>query len=156
MIKKTVILILFILLCQLPGIIGSYFTASSIPVWYAGLNKPWFNPPNFLFGPVWFTLYVMMGISLYIVWNTKSDMSKKSAVIIFSVQLVLNALWSVIFFGMKNPGLAFIEIILLWVFILLSIIKFYPVSRKASYILIPYLLWVSYASVLNFSIWRLN
>ena len=156
MIKKTVILILFILLCQLPGIIGSYLTASSIPVWYAGLNKPWFNPPNFLFGPVWFTLYVMMGVSLFMVWNTKSDMSKKTAVIVFSVQLLLNALWSIIFFGMRNPGLAFIEIILLWVFILLSIIKFYPVSRKASYILIPYLLWVSYASVLNFSIWRLN
>jgi tryptophan-rich sensory protein len=156
MIRKTVILILFILLCQLPGIIGSYFTVSSIPVWYAGLNKPWFNPPNFLFGPVWFTLYVMMGISLYMVWNANNNVSKKTAVIVFSVQLVLNALWSIIFFGMRNPGLAFIEIILLWVFILLSIIKFYHVSRKASYILIPYLLWVSYASVLNFSIWRLN
>jgi len=156
MIKKSIILMLFLLVCQLPGLIGSYFTVSSIPVWYAGLNKPWFNPPNFLFGPVWFMLYVMMGVSFFMIWNTAAEFQKKTAVIIFSIQLVLNALWSIIFFGMKNPGLAFFEIVVLWLFILLSIITFHPLSKKASYILIPYLLWVSYASVLNFAIWRLN
>jgi translocator protein len=156
MIKKSIILMLFLLICQLPGLIGSYFTVSAIPVWYAGLNKPWFNPPNYLFGPVWFMLYVMMGVSFFMIWNTAAEFQKKTAVIIFSIQLVLNALWSIIFFGMKNPGLAFFEIVVLWLFILLSIITFHPLSKKASYILIPYLLWVSYASVLNFAIWRLN
>lgn len=156
MIKKSAIFILFLIFCQLPGLIGSYFTVSAIPGWYSGLNKPWFNPPNYLFGPVWFALYILMGISLFLVWNSKSNINKGSSFIIFSIQLFLNAIWSIIFFGMKSPGLAFVEIVLLWLFILISIVKFYPISKPASYLLIPYLIWVSYASVLNFSIWRLN
>jgi benzodiazapine receptor len=119
------------------------------------LNKPFFNPPHWLFGPVWITLYLLMGISLYLIWNNDGKDSK-SALIVFSIQLGLNTLWSLLFFGLKNPLLAFIEIILLWLFIVLTILFFYQKSKTASFLLIPYLLWVSFASVLNFSIFYLN
>ena len=153
------ILILFssIIICQLAGIIGSVFTTSSIPGWYANINKPSFNPPNWVFAPVWTTLYLLMGISLYLIWrNGLSDKNVKIAFIVFIFQLVLNALWSILFFGLQSPFLAFIEIVFLWIAILISIILFFRISRIAAYLLIPYILWVSFASVLNFSIWRLN
>jgi translocator protein len=144
-----------IVICQLAGIIGSFFTVSSVSTWYVTLNKPFFNPPHWLFGPVWITLYLLMGISLYLIWNNDGKDSK-SALIVFSIQLGLNTLWSLLFFGLKNPLLAFIEIILLWLFIVLTILFFYQKSKTASFLLIPYLLWVSFASVLNFSIFYLN
>lgn len=147
-----------ILVCLFAGIIGSFFTASSIPNWYSILNKPFFNPPNYIFGPVWTTLYILMGISLYLVWNNKNKKSKniKSFYKFFAIQLILNALWSLLFFGLKSPLLGFIEIIFLWLFILLSIISSYRISKIASYLLIPYILWVSFATVLNLYILLLN
>lgn len=146
-----------VIICQLAGIIGSFFTISSVSSWYLTLNKPIFNPPSWIFGPVWITLYLLMGISLYIVWDKGiTNKQSKIAVSIFAVQLVLNSLWSIIFFGLKNPLLAFIEIIILWIAILLSIKYFYKISKKASYLLIPYILWVSFAAILNFSIFYLN
>ncbi|MBN1376985.1 tryptophan-rich sensory protein [Candidatus Woesearchaeota archaeon] len=146
-----------IVICQLAGIIGSFFTVSSVNTWYIGLTKPSFNPPNWVFSPVWITLFFLMGISLYIVWDKgiKTKQSKK-AVSIFGVQLVLNTLWSILFFGLKSPLYAFIEIIFLWAAILLSIIFFYRISRTASYLLIPYILWVSFAAFLNYFIVYLN
>lgn len=146
-----------IVICQLAGIIGSFFTAGSVGSWYPTLNKPVFNPPSWVFGPVWIILYLLMGVSLYIVWNKgiKSKQSKK-AVAVFGIQLILNTLWSILFFGLQSPLFAFIEIIFLWAAILLSIIYFYRISKTASYMLIPYILWVSFAAVLNLSLFLLN
>lgn len=148
-------LISSIVICQLAGIIGSFFTVSSVSTWYLTLNKPFFNPPSWLFGPVWITLYLLMGISLYLIWNNYSK-DMKLPLIFFGIQLGLNSLWSIIFFGLQNPLFAFIEIIILWVFIFLSIIGFYKKSKTAAYLLIPYILWVSFAAILNFSIFYLN
>jgi translocator protein len=148
-------LITSIIICQLAGIIGSFFTVSSVSTWYLTLNKPFFNPPSWVFGPVWITLYFLMGISLYLIWNNYNKDSKL-AVTFFSIQLVLNSLWSILFFGLRNPLLAFIEIIVLWAFILLTIIYFYKKSKTAAYLLIPYILWVSFAAILNFAIYYLN
>lgn len=150
-------LIVSILICQLAGFIGSIFTAPSIPTWYASLKKPGFSPPNWVFAPVWIILFLLMGISLYIIWNRGLEHEKvKSAIIIFSVQLILNILWSFLFFGLKSPFLAFLEIILLWLVILINIIRFYNISKTAGLLLLPYILWVSFAAVLNFFIWWLN
>ena len=148
-------LISSILICQLAGIIGSFFTASSVSTWYTTINKPFFNPPSWIFGPVWITLYLLMGISLYLIWNNYSK-DMKMPLIFFGIQLGLNSLWSIIFFGLQNPLFAFIEIIILWTFILLSIIGFYKKSKTAAYFLVPYILWVSFAAILNFSIYYLN
>lgn len=150
-------LISSILICQLAGFIGSFFTVSSVSSWFLTLNKPFFNPPNWLFGPVWITLYFLMGISLYLVWSKGiKDIQSKMAVLIFAIQLILNSLWSIIFFGFQSLLFAFIEIILLWIAILLTIIYFNKISKTASYLLIPYILWVSFAAILNFSIYYLN
>jgi len=151
-------LIFSILICQAAGIIGSFFTTSSISSWYSTINKPSFNPPNWIFGPVWITLYIMMGISLFLVWQ-KGDLhgvSVKKALIFFGIQLALNSLWSIIFFGLHSPMAAFLEIVVLWVFILLTILEFWKISPLAGWLLVPYLFWVTFASILNFSIWRLN
>ncbi len=141
----------------LAGAIGSIFTTSSIGDWYAYLQKPELSPPNWLFGPVWITLYILMGIAAALVWQKElRDNQVKRALSIFILQLVLNTLWSIIFFGLKNPGLALIEIIIMWLTILWTIISFYKVSRPAAYLLLPYILWVSFATYLNYAIWRLN
>ena len=143
-------LISAIALCQLAGIIGSAFTFSAIPTWFATLTKPSFSPPNYLFGPVWIILYTLMGISLYLVWG------KKKAVSLFLIQLAVNAGWSIVFFGFKNIGLALVVILVLWVLIVKTIWQFFRINKTASYLLIPYLIWVSFATVLNFSLYLLN
>ncbi|MEK7165993.1 MAG: TspO/MBR family protein [Patescibacteria group bacterium] len=154
-IKNLPLLILSTLISEGAGILGAIFTVSAIPTWYAALAKPAFSPPNFVFGPVWTTLYALMGISLYLVWISKTK-SRRYAMRLFFLQLGLNVLWSIFFFGMKNPALAFLEIIALWIAIYLTIKTFLGVSKVASYLLYPYLAWVSFASILNFSIWILN
>lgn len=135
------------------GFIGGIATSSSVNSWYTTLEKPSFNPPSWVFGPVWTVLYIMMGVSLYLV--LKAD-GGKVAITLFMVQLGFNLLWSILFFGLQQPFFAFIEIIILWMFILLTIISFYPISPLASYLMIPYILWVSFAAVLNFMIYWLN
>ncbi len=153
---KWLKLITSLLICQLAGIIGSLFTTPNIPTWYATLNKPVFNPPNWIFAPVWLSLYVLMGISFYFIW-TKSDVPNFGFLFsLFLFQLVLNAFWSIIFFGFKSPLYAFVEILFLWLSILLCIIFLYRVSKTASVLLIPYILWVTFAAVLNFGIFVLN
>lgn len=147
--------IVAISLCLAAGFLGSFFTSPSIPTWYQFLAKPSFSPPNWLFAPVWTALYILMGISLYLVWGSKSK-KRQIAINIFLIQLGLNALWSIIFFGMKNPGLALLEIVILWSTIFLTIKLFFPISRIAAYLLVPYILWVSFASILNLSIWLIN
>ena len=146
-----------ILICQLAGIVGSFFTVAAVPTWYAFLNKPSFSPPSWLFGPVWVALYALMGLALYLVLEARDQKKDvRAALVVFAIQLILNAAWSIIFFGLKLPGLAWIEIMFLWLFILGSITSFYKVSRPAAWLLLPYFIWVSFASVLNFYVWRLN
>lgn len=150
-------LITAIIVSELAGIIGSVFTVSSISSWYATIIKPALNPPSYVFGPVWTTLYALMGVSAFLIWKKGLDRKDvKVALGIFLIQLVLNTLWSIIFFGLHSPGGALVEIILLWLAILATIIAFYKISRTAAYLLLPYILWVSFAAYLNYSIWVLN
>ena len=150
-------LIFSIFICLFAGFIGSYFTTPAIPTWFATLQKPSFAPPNWVFAPVWTSLYILMGISLFLVWQKgREDKTVKAAIYLFAGQLVLNALWSFVFFGLRSPLLGLIEIIILWIAILATILSFMKISRTAAYLLIPYILWVSFASIVNFSIWSLN
>lgn len=150
-------LIVCIGVCQLAGVIGSVFTMENIPTWYASLNKPPLQPPNWLFGPVWITLYTLMGVSIFLV--IKNGLNKpgvKSAAGLFAVQLVLNTLWSIVFFGMHELLMSVVIIAALWIMILLTMLKFKPISFTAAVLLLPYLLWVSFASYLNSAIFVLN
>ena len=157
--KKSDILklIVSLIICQLAGFVGSLFTTPSIPTWYASLEKPSFNPPNWVFSPVWISLFVLMGISLFLVWQKSLHYPGVSkALFWFGIQLFLNMLWSILFFGLKSPFFAFIGIVFLWVAIFLTLVKSFKVSRLACVLLVPYICWVSFAAVLNFSIWNLN
>lgn len=150
---KVLPLILSVGVCFLAAGLGSVFTTSAIGTWYATLQKPIFNPPNWIFGPVWTLLYLMMGISLYTAWNTKTHTKdRRQGLSFFFVQLALNVLWSILFFGLKSPATALIGVIVLWFAIYLTIGKFLQVSKLAGWLLIPYLAWVSFATVLNLSI----
>ncbi len=146
-----------IVISELAGVIGSVFTAPSIEAWYAGIVKPTFNPPAWVFGPVWTTLFALMGIAAFLVWKKGLDRRDvKVALGIFLGQLILNTLWSIIFFGLHSPGGALVEIIFLWLAIFAAIIAFVKISRPAAWLLLPYILWVSFAGYLNFSIYMLN
>lgn len=147
---------LSIIIPLVAGFLGSFFTGPAVKTWYLVINRPSWNPPSWLFAPVWTTLFIMMGIALYLVWSAKSSEKVKSALKIFWAQLFLNVLWSVFFFGMGNFWLAFAEIVLLWIFIALTIVDFSKVNKIAGWLLVPYLLWVSFASYLNFTIASLN
>lgn len=150
-------LVTAIIVSELAGIIGSVFTVSSVSSWYVILNKSPLNPPSAVFGPVWTTLYALMGIAAFLVWEKGLDRKDvKQALGIFAFQLFLNTLWSIIFFGLHSPGGAFAEIIFLWLAILATIVAFYKISKGAAYLLLPYILWVSFAAYLNYSIWVLN
>jgi len=157
LLRNALFLVLFIIIAQMAGFIGSMFTADSVDTWYKEISRPSFTPPDWLFAPVWITLYVLMGISAFLIWKKGANKKEvKAALIIFFIQLVLNSLWSIIFFGFHLTLIAFIEIVLLWVAILFMVIKFYSISKAASLIQIPYLLWVSFAAILNLSFAALN
>jgi benzodiazapine receptor len=145
-------------ICLLPSVSGVLFTTrTTLGEWYANLNKPFFTPPGWLFGPVWTTLYLLMGVSAFLVWQKGIEKRPvKVALAMFLMQLFLNALWTPLFFGLQNPAAAFVEIILLWVAIVVTIVAMGKVSRLAALLLWPYVLWVSFAAVLNGSIWLLN
>jgi benzodiazapine receptor len=150
-------LIISIFVCQLAGLIGSIFTTPAISTWYATLKKPSFNPPNWLFSPVWITLFVLMGISLFLVWRKQRDTPHANrGLTLFGVQLVFNVLWSVFFFGLKSPLGGLIVIAILWILILLTILQFSKISELAAILLIPYIVWVSFAAILNASLFALN
>jgi translocator protein len=154
---KAVKLVTSVVICLAAGLIGTAATMPSIPTWYAGLNKPFFNPPAWIFAPVWTVLYILMGISAYLVWESVAEKEDiKAALSMFAVQLLANSLWSIIFFGMHSLFWSVIEIIVLWSAILMTIRYFYGISRTASYLMVPYILWVSFAAVLNVSILMLN
>lgn len=155
--KNIIKLIISIIICELAGIIGSIFTFSAIPTWYAGLIKPDLNPPAWVFGPVWTTLYALMGIALFLVWRKDWDRSDvRKALSVFGIQLVLNTLWSIIFFGLHSPPWAFVDIAAMWLSIIWTMILFYKISKPAMWLLLPYILWVSFASYLNLMLWMLN
>jgi benzodiazapine receptor len=150
-------LICSVSICLFTGFVGSFSTMDSVSTWYADLAKPSFNPPDWTFGVVWPILYVMMGVAAFLIWNKGiSSKQTKVALGLFMGQLVLNGLWTPIFFGLHMMGLALAEIILLWVAILVTIVAFWRISKPATYLLIPYILWVSFAIVLNASLWHLN
>ncbi|MCF7907131.1 tryptophan-rich sensory protein [Patescibacteria group bacterium] len=159
-IKSLKKFLISLLLPQLAGFIGSFFTRSTISSWYAFLIKPSFNPPNWLFGPAWITLYFLMGISIYLIWTSSSFFERKAeskkAFTLFWIHLIVNSLWSLIFFGLKSPVGALVNIIILWISIIILIIKFWRINKWASCLLIPYFFWVTFASILNYSIWHLN
>lgn len=174
-INNTFKLIIAIVVSELAGIIGSAFTTPSIAGWYAGLAKPALNPPAWVFGPVWTTLFALMGISAFLIWSSyaKATEDKKKgikiALFLFGIQLVLNTLWSIIFFGLYSPGGALIEIIFLWLAIAATILTFAKISppssstwtlegqgKLAAWLLVPYILWVTFAAYLNWSIYVLN
>lgn len=153
--NNTLKLIVSVAVCELAGIVGSVFTVSSIPTWYAGLAKPALNPPAWVFGPVWTILYFLMGVSLWLIWKSGAK-EKTRAIWLFIVQLALNAVWSPVFFGAQSIGGALATIVLLWAAIVLTILIFKKISKPAAWLLFPYILWVSFAAYLNFAIWMLN
>ena len=155
--KKLGKLICSVSLCLMTGFVGSFSTMNSVKTWYADLSRPSFTPPDWTFGVVWPILYVMMGISVFMIWNRGLDKRKvKIALGLFVLQLVLNGLWTPIFFGLHMIALALIEIVLLWIAILLTILVFWRISKAATFFLFPYILWVSFAAILNTALWYLN
>ncbi|MFC1787903.1 TspO/MBR family protein [Patescibacteria group bacterium] len=142
---------------QAAGIIGSLFTNPGTSAWYQGLVKPWFNPPGWIFGPVWVSLYVLMGLSAYLIWQqTKKNKMAFKYLNIFWIHLFFNALWSILFFGLESPGLALANILIIWSLILILMIDFWKIKSISTYLLIPYFVWVSFATILNYYIWILN
>lgn len=155
--KKNIFKFLISLFCVFAiGFIGSVFTSISVSTWYPELKKPFFTPPNWIFGPVWGFLYILIGISFYIVWSKSNIKSNKNAFYFFIIQLLLNLLWSFFFFGLKSPILGLFDIFLLLIFIIFTILEFYKISKISAYLMAPYLIWVAFASILNFSIFILN
>lgn len=149
-------LVLALAVCLAAGGIGSFATAAKIPTWYATIAKPAWNPPNWVFGPVWTTLYVLMGIAAWMIWMRWEQPGTGRALTWFGIQLGLNTLWSFVFFSMENPGAAFVEIVAMWLAIVVTIDAFRSISPIAAALLLPYLGWVTFASALNFTIWRMN
>jgi len=148
-------LMVALVVCQLAGVAGTVFSIPQIPTWYAALHKPALNPPAWVFGPVWAGLYLLMGVALYLVWESHSK-DKKRALWLFAVQLVLNAIWSPVFFGAHSIGSALAIIVLMWAAIVMTILIFKKISKPAAALLVPYILWVSFATYLNFALWWLN
>ena len=150
-------LVLSLAISVIVGVSGGFFSVNEIPGWYLHLNKPSWNPPNWVFAPVWTSLFVLNGISLFLVWkNSAQARLKKIAIALFFIQLVLNFFWSFFFFHQHAMGWALVEIVILWIFILLTIFAFGKISNLAAWLLVPYICWVSFAVVLNYSIWKLN
>lgn len=149
----VVALVGWLLLCFSAASLGAFFLPGE---WYATLKKPAWNPPGWIFGPVWSALYTMMAVAAWLVWKRGGFVAQRRPLLVFLAQLTLNALWTPLFFGLHWPGVAFAEIVLLWLAIVATIAAFRPVSRAALLLLVPYLAWVSFAAALNFTLWRLN
>jgi len=155
--NKITIALFSIGVSLLAGFLGSFFTQSSVSSWYLNLHKPPFNPPSYLFAPVWTFLFILMGVSLYLIIRSKTGKKlKQKAYIFFAIQWLLNIGWSFCFFYLRSPLLGFIEIIILLISIIITIFYFYRINKLAGYLFIPYLYWVTFAAILNFSIWFLN
>jgi len=155
--NNTIKLLIAIIIPVAIGATSGFFTVSGVESWYQTINKPTWNPPSWIFGPVWTTLYIMMGIAFFLVWKSpaKPDV-KRNAIILFAIQLTLNFFWSFIFFNQHQIGWALVEIITMWLFILLTIFAFGNISKTAAWLMVPYISWVSFATILNYTIWKLN
>lgn len=139
------------------GALGALFTSESVNGWYTTLQKPSFNPPNWLFAPVWTVLYILMGIAFYIIWKSHSKLNKRyTGYTYYWLQLILNFFWTFIFFGQKNIGLALLDIVLLFIMVASTIMSFRKISKTAAWLLAPYICWVAFAMALNFALWKLN
>ncbi len=155
--QRTLRFIVSITIPLLAGYIGSVFTTPALPIWYNALVKPALTPPSLVFAPVWTSLFLLMGVAFFLVWSTGAGSTKsKRAMGMFLFQLVVNMLWSVAFFGLQSPLLGLVVISILWLSILCTMRSFYPISKTSTYLLLPYILWVSFASYLNYAIWTLN
>jgi translocator protein len=140
----------------LAGFGSTVFTINSIPTWYASLNKPWFSPPNVVFAPVWTILYILMGVALFLIWRSPRNRTRDSGIALFAAQLAVNVIWTFAFFGLQNTLYGLLSIIPLWILIAATIYQFYKVEKWASYLLVPYIAWVSIATALNASVYLLN
>ncbi|MDD5731876.1 MAG: tryptophan-rich sensory protein [Patescibacteria group bacterium] len=150
-------LIASLVICQIAGFIGAIFTTPAVTTWYTTLNKPFFNPPSSIFAPVWTVLFIAMGIALFLVWTkTEHAKEKKLAILLFSIQLAFNVLWSVVFFGLHSPFIGILVILILLALIIATTIKFYKLSEIAGMLMVPYALWVGFATVLNIAVFILN
>ncbi len=150
-------LILCIAICQGAGVMGSIFTVSSVATWYTTLEKPWFTPPGSIISAVWIILFALMGLSLFLIWQKGiSSANTKIALGVFAFQLLVNILWSYVFFSLQSPLAAFVVILFLWLLIMQCIIRFWYIRKEAALLLVPYILWVSFAAFLNYNLWRLN
>ena len=154
--RSAIGLVVWVGVCLLVGWGGSVFTARSVGEWYAGLNRPAWTPPSAVFAPVWSALYGMMGAAAWLVWRRGGLTAAAVPLALFGTQLALNVAWSAIFFGWRQPGWAFVEIVALWALILATVIAFRRISPTAGYLLLPYLAWVTFAAALNLAIWRAN
>jgi benzodiazapine receptor len=152
--NRWIVLAGFVVICLVTGALGGAASATSIVDWYQTIAKPWWTPPDWVFGPTWTVLYIMMAVAAWLVWQTGDRTAP--ALTLFFVQLALNLGWSVIFFGLRSPGLALIEVVFLWLGVLLTMLAFFGRSTPAGWLFVPYLVWVSFAAVLNFAIWTMN
>lgn len=153
--KHFISLLVFLAICFSVAAAGAVLTNTSVSSWYLTINKPSWTPPNWLFGPVWTSLYFMMALAVWLIW-CKVGSLKKLPLVLFGLQLFLNLIWSGLFFTLQNPKIAFIEIVFLWLSILATLISFWRIRIVAGLLLLPYILWVGYAAMLNFTIWRMN
>lgn len=154
--KNVLKIIISIIIPLSIGFTASLFTITGVKSWYRTIQKPSWNPPDWVFGPVWTTLYVLMGISFFLIWRSSGEKQKQTAIVLYILQLVANFFWSLIFFDQHQIALALAEIIILWVLILLTIFSFANISKTAAWLLVPYISWVSFAAILNYTIWQLN
>ncbi|MCX8035696.1 MAG: tryptophan-rich sensory protein [Candidatus Sumerlaeia bacterium] len=154
--KPWIALAGFVAVCFVPAVLGAFFTSTSVATWYPALRKPAWTPPGWVFGPVWTALYLSMAVAAWIVWRERGLAGAKTAMVFFAVQLALNAAWSPLFFGLKHPAAALIDVVLLWTFIAATIISFWQIKPPAAILLLPYWVWVGFATGLNYAIWRMN
>ena len=154
--RDLLALALFVGVCLAIGGLGGAVTASSVTEWYPTLNKPSFNPPNWVFGPVWTTLYVMMGIAAWRVWRAADRDTARGPLALFALQLAVNLGWSIAFFGLRDPGLAVVVILVLDLLVLATALMFRRIDGLAALLLVPYLAWIAFATILNIAVWRLN
>lgn len=154
--REGIRLVISIGVCLVAGLIGSIFTLSSIPVWYESLNKPFFSPPNWLFAPAWTILYILMGIALFYVWKAPKVKKTNEGLMLFGAQLVFNVIWSIVFFGFGSIVGGVLSIVVLLLLILMTTVQFYRIDKRAAYLMVPYLLWVCFATMLNIAVYLLN
>ena len=154
--KRWLPLGLFLILAFAAAALGALATATSVDTWYPTLRKPSWNPPSWLFSPVWTLLYILMAVATWRAWKVGNDLAARRTASLYSAQLTLNALWSILFFGLRRPGLALVEIVVLWVVLVIILVRYFRIDQIAAALWMPYVAWVTFAAFLNATIWSLN